>query len=110
MSNKNRYQKFSKISEQKFREILRFFATDLNASDTAQLTCKKSPRCLHNRLRKISLFPCTNCRLQSLHLYCCLPFFRPFFLTCFESQKKHFLCSKHLTCLKNSNDKAFSDF
>ena len=38
MPNKNRYQKFSKISEQKFRKILRFFAIDLTASDTAHLT------------------------------------------------------------------------
>lgn len=38
MPLKNRYQKFSKISERKFREILRYFAQDFTASDTAQLT------------------------------------------------------------------------
>ena len=38
MSLKNRYQKCSKISERKFREILRYFAQDLTASDTAKLT------------------------------------------------------------------------
>ena len=38
MPFKNRYQKCSKISERKFREILRYFAQDFTASDTAQLT------------------------------------------------------------------------
>ena len=35
---KNKYQKFSKISEPQFRQILRLFALDLTASDTARLT------------------------------------------------------------------------
>ncbi len=38
MPLKNRYQKYGKISERKFREILRYFAQDFTASDTAQLT------------------------------------------------------------------------
>ncbi len=38
MPLKNRYQKCSKISERKFRQILRYFAQDFTASDTAQLT------------------------------------------------------------------------
>lgn len=38
MPLKNRYQKCSKISERKFREILRYFAQDFTASDTAKLT------------------------------------------------------------------------
>jgi len=38
MTLKNRYQKFSKISERKFREILQNFALDFTASDTAGLT------------------------------------------------------------------------
>jgi len=38
MSLKNRYQKCSKISERKFREILKYFAQDFTASDTAELT------------------------------------------------------------------------
>ncbi len=38
MPLKNRYQKFSKISERKFRLILQNFALDLTASDTARLT------------------------------------------------------------------------
>ena len=38
MPLKNRYQKYGKISERKFREILRYFALDFTASDTAKLT------------------------------------------------------------------------
>lgn len=38
MPIKNKYQKFSKISEPKFRQILRLFALDLTASDTARLS------------------------------------------------------------------------
>ncbi|ARN74612.1 IS1595 family transposase [Oceanicoccus sagamiensis] len=36
--NKNRYYKHSRISEAKFRQILRCFAMDLTATETAQLT------------------------------------------------------------------------
>ena len=35
---KNKYSKRSRISEKKFREIIRYFSMDLNASQTAQLT------------------------------------------------------------------------
>ena len=38
MNLKNKYQKFSKITEPKFRRLLRLFALDLTASDTAKLT------------------------------------------------------------------------
>jgi transposase-like protein len=38
MTIKNKYAKRSKISEKKFREILRYFSLDLNASQIAQLT------------------------------------------------------------------------
>ena len=38
MNLKNKYQKFSKITEPKFRQILLLFALDLTASDTAKLT------------------------------------------------------------------------
>ena len=38
MNLKNKYQKFSKINESKFRQLLRLFALDLTASDTAKLT------------------------------------------------------------------------
>ena len=52
MPNKNRYQKFSKIFEQKFRKILRFFAIDLTASDTAHLT-GVSTRTVNNLFLKL---------------------------------------------------------
>ena len=38
MPLKNRYYKCSKISERKFRQIIRYFAQDLTASDTSRLT------------------------------------------------------------------------
>jgi transposase-like protein len=38
MPLKNRYYKCSKISERKFREIIRYFARDLTASDTSRLS------------------------------------------------------------------------
>ena len=38
MPQKNKYQKYSKISERKFRQILRYFALDFTATDTARLT------------------------------------------------------------------------
>ncbi|ELN4703265.1 IS1595 family transposase [Pseudomonas nitroreducens] len=38
MNPKNRYYSRSKISEAKFRELLRFFALDFTASDAARLT------------------------------------------------------------------------
>ena len=38
MNLKNKYQKFSKITEPKFRQLLRLFALDLTASDTEKLT------------------------------------------------------------------------
>lgn len=38
MPLKNPYQKYGKISERKFRQILRYFALDFTATDTAKLT------------------------------------------------------------------------
>ncbi|MFV7481325.1 IS1595 family transposase, partial [Acinetobacter junii] len=38
MKAKNRYYSGSRITEAKFRQIIRFFAMDLTASDTAKLT------------------------------------------------------------------------
>ena len=38
MGLNNHYQKCNKISERKFRQILRYFAQNFTASDTAQLT------------------------------------------------------------------------
>ena len=37
-TGKNRYYKFSKISEARFRRLLRAYAMDLTASDAARLT------------------------------------------------------------------------
>ena len=37
MPSKNRYYHYSKISEAKFRHLLRLFAMDLTATDVAQL-------------------------------------------------------------------------
>ena len=39
MSNKNAYVNLSKISEVKFRQILKLFCLDLNANQIAQITC-----------------------------------------------------------------------
>lgn len=38
MKAKNRYYFRSRIAEAKFRQIIRFFAMDFTASDTARLT------------------------------------------------------------------------
>ena len=38
MPFKNRYQKYSKIFERKFRDILKYLALDFTASDTVTLT------------------------------------------------------------------------
>jgi hypothetical protein len=54
MPLKNRYQKFSKISERKFRPILHNFALNFTASDTARLTgiSIRSVNSIFLRLRK----------------------------------------------------------
>ena len=54
MPLKNRYQKFSKISERKFRSILRYFALDFTASDTARLASisTRSVNTIFLKLRK----------------------------------------------------------
>ena len=60
MPFKNRYYKCSKISERKFREIIRYFARDLTASDTSRLT-SVSTRSINNiylKLRKRILQEC----------------------------------------------------
>jgi hypothetical protein len=38
MIGKNRYYRRSKISEAKFRQVVRLFAMDLTATDTAELS------------------------------------------------------------------------
>ena len=56
-------------------------------------------------------WPPMNWRLQEPQWYCCFPSSRcPFFLTCLEPQKKHFLCSKVLTSRKALQRKGYSDF
>jgi len=51
----NRYYKFSKISEAKFRHLLRCFALDLTAMDTATLTglSLRSVTAIYDKLRQI---------------------------------------------------------
>jgi len=60
MPLKNRYYKCSKISERKFREIIRYFARDLTASDTSRLTSVsiKSINNIYLKLRKRILQEC----------------------------------------------------
>ena len=54
MNLKNKYQKFSKITEPKFHQLLQLFALDLTASDTAKLTgvSIKSVNNLYLKLRR----------------------------------------------------------
>ena len=54
MQSVNRYYKCSKISEVKFRQLVRFFALDLTASDAARLTglSRVSTTRLYQRLRQ----------------------------------------------------------
>ena len=54
MPLKNRYYKCSKISERKFREIIRYFARDLTASDASRLSSVsiKSINNIYLKLRK----------------------------------------------------------
>jgi len=49
----NRYYKFSKLSERKFREILKFFSLDIPASKTAELINlnKNTTHSIYNKLR-----------------------------------------------------------
>ena len=54
MIEKNRYFKHSKITEAKFRQILRYFAMDLTASDCAELsgTSLRSINTINLRVRR----------------------------------------------------------
>jgi hypothetical protein len=47
MPRKNRYYQHSKISEAKFRQLLRLFALDLTASDASRL-CALSVRSVND--------------------------------------------------------------
>ena len=54
MKAKNRYYSRSRIAEAKFRQIIRFFAMDFTASDTAKLTSisVRSINTIYIKLRK----------------------------------------------------------
>jgi len=62
MPLKNRYKKCSKISERKFRQILRYFAQDFTASDTAKLTSisVRTSTTIFLKLRKRIVQQCEN--------------------------------------------------
>ena len=53
MPRKNRYYRRSKISEVKFRQLVRLFALDLTATDTAELTglSVRSTNAIYQRIR-----------------------------------------------------------
>src|SRR5438270_8599362 len=72
MEQLNRYYKRSKINERKFRQLVRFFALDLTASKTAQLTTltRKSVTSIYLKIReRISAeceraSPFSNCEVE----------------------------------------------
>jgi transposase-like protein len=64
MLRKNRYYRHSKISEAKFRQLLRLFALDLTASDTSRL-CALSVRSVNNIYQHIRARLAQYCATQS---------------------------------------------
>ena len=60
MKAKNRYYSRSRIAEAKFRQIIRFFAMDFTASDTAKLTniSLRSINTIYIKLRKKIAIQC----------------------------------------------------
>jgi transposase-like protein len=64
MIAKNRYYRRSKISEAKFRQLVRLFAMDLTATDTAELT-GLSVRGTNTIYQRIRLRMAQYCRTQS---------------------------------------------
>ncbi|HQX68013.1 MAG TPA: IS1595 family transposase [Ottowia sp.] len=64
MIGKNRYYRRSKISEAKFRQLLRLFALDLTASDAAQL-CGLSVRSINDIYQRIRLRLAQHCATRS---------------------------------------------
>ena len=60
MKHKNRYYSRSKISEAKFRQIIRFFAMDFTATDTAQLAniSVRSINSIFIKIRKKIAYKC----------------------------------------------------
>ncbi|PJK15342.1 IS1595 family transposase [Lysobacteraceae bacterium NML07-0707] len=64
MLSKNRYYRHSKISEAKFRHLLRLFAMDLTATDAAQL-CGLSVRSVNTVYQRIRARLAQECAAQS---------------------------------------------
>ena len=64
MTGKNKYFRRSKISEAKFRQLLRLFAMDLTATDTAQL-CNLSVRSVNAIYQRIRVRLAQECAAQS---------------------------------------------
>lgn len=64
MTGKNKYFRRSKISEAKFRQLLRLFAMDLTATDTAQL-CNLSVRSVNAIYQRIRVRLVQECATQS---------------------------------------------
>ncbi|PJK14014.1 IS1595 family transposase [Lysobacteraceae bacterium NML07-0707] len=64
MPIKNRYYRHSKISESKFRQLLRLFAMDLTATDAAQL-CGLSVRSVNAVYQRIRARLAQECAAQS---------------------------------------------
>ena len=64
MPIKNRYYRYSKISESKFRQLLRLFAMDLTATDAAQL-CGLSVRSVNAVYQRIRARLAQECAAQS---------------------------------------------
>ena len=64
MPGKNKYYRHSKISEAKFRQLLRLFAMDLTATDTAQL-CGLSVRSVNAVYPRIRVRLARECAAQS---------------------------------------------
>jgi AraC-like DNA-binding protein len=70
MQQLNRYYRRSKISERKFRQLVRHFALDLTASDAAQLTglSRRSTTTIFLRIRVRIAQDCERARLALLVL------------------------------------------
>ena len=64
MTNKNRYYKCSRISEKKFRHIIRYFSLDLSASDTSRLS-GISVRSINNIFIKLRIRLAEACENQA---------------------------------------------
>lgn len=70
MVNKNRYYVRSRIAEKKFRQIIRYFALDFSASDTARLTgiTVRSINSIYIKLRRRLAEECENSSAIAGHI------------------------------------------